>query len=135
MKRKKILNRKDVILTVETCFLGISTFIPYARALKYIHELSTFFDGVGFLKNLLFLENIWCESYYNSVFKHLIKNEFLCNFPQLKLLRSRTAILVSALTTRQLFIHCVDEREIYIQHFQLKNHLWNEFWVHRSKSS
>ena len=57
-KERKIPNRKDVILTVETCFLGISTFIPYARALKYIHELSTFFDGVGFLKNLLFLENI-----------------------------------------------------------------------------
>ena len=45
-KERKIPNRKDVILTVETCFLGISTFIPYARALKYIHELSTFFDGV-----------------------------------------------------------------------------------------
>ena len=41
-KERKIPNRKDVILTVETCFLGISTFIPYARALKYIHELSTF---------------------------------------------------------------------------------------------
>ena len=45
-KERKIPNRKDVILTMETCFLGISTFIPYARALKYIHELSTFFDGV-----------------------------------------------------------------------------------------
>ena len=44
-KERKIPNRKEVILTVETCFLGISTFIPYARALKYIHELSTFFDG------------------------------------------------------------------------------------------
>ena len=43
-ERKKLLNRKDVILTVETCFLGISTFIPYARALKYIHKLSTVFD-------------------------------------------------------------------------------------------